>query len=632
MNGTFVKTSLPGLMQSTKKSTYPLAPVYEAITNALEAILQKHYIVEHPEITVTFAFNGLIEKDASFASVSIQDNGIGFNDDNFKRFETVFDKSKGYNNRGSGRLQYLHRFEKIEFESYFQENDSFFKRVFTCNSNNFIIGHSCKPISENNQSTGTTVTLLGHNCLKKDIDCYNRLSLHEIAQNLKKHFLLRYYLEAGKSPVINIVFNHNGSKRDCLTIKPDQMPKPKKVGSVTLNYVRYAKSDAENFSWRNVPDKTETMKWAHFELPDIENAICLCSKGVTVTSLPFDGLRKKENVDGKGYLTAFYGDVFDNDNNVNHSVDSFSFPDRHTIEESIVQGDFYRQDEEFMFIDDIKQAISDQIPEIYRDIFDVQEKQRLAIEEIAHQHAISPEVVAKARAYIRLNDTQDSIIKKLYRAQSEEQSRNNKRITEIFHDLKNLNPVDTNYQDALEKQSKKLLELIPLQNKEELGRYVIRREMVAEVLRKILAQELAQQQISATQGARKDKEGLIHDLIFKRRSKNFSNDLWILSEEYIHFDGCSEIALNKITDSSGQKLLRYVSDDELKKHGVSIDKRPDIFLYASERKCVLIELKAPDVDLSAHLNQMIKYCNVIANYAEQKIQNFYLARILIRMT
>ncbi len=118
---------------------------------------------------------------------------------------------------------------------------------------------------------------------------------------------------------------------------------------------------------------------------------------------------------------------------------------------------------------------------------------------------------------------------------------------------------------------------------------------------------------------------MVHDLIFKRRSKNSNplNDLWILSEDYVHFEGCSEMALNKITDSSGVNLLHNISDEELEKFGVKTDRRPDIFLFASEEKCVLIELKEPKVDLSDYLNQMTKYCSVIANYSNKRIKNFY---------
>jgi len=167
--------------------------------------------------------------------------------------------------------------------------------------------------------------------------------------------------------------------------------------------------------------------------------------------------------------------------------------------------------------------------------------------------------------------------------------------------------------------------MIPKQNKEELGRYVIRREMVAEILNKILSQELDYQKKKAVKGKKKDKEGLIHDLIFKRKSKDSDplNDLWILSEEYVHFDGCSDLPLNQIEYAKDKKLLKNITQEQIKKYGLKDSRRPDIFLYAEEGKCVIVELKPPQEDLSDHLNQMTKYCNLIANFSEIKIEKFY---------
>ncbi len=167
--------------------------------------------------------------------------------------------------------------------------------------------------------------------------------------------------------------------------------------------------------------------------------------------------------------------------------------------------------------------------------------------------------------------------------------------------------------------------LIEEQNKEELSRYVIRREMVADILKKILAGELKYQTQPSEEGKRKDKEGLIHDLILKRKTPDTSvlNDLWVLDEEFLHFDGCSDRPLKQIADSQGNKLLEDIPDELIDELGLNINRRPDIFLFAEEGKCVVVELKAPDVDMSNHLNQMIKYCNLIANFSKQKLDRFY---------
>ena len=47
----------------------------------------------------------------------INDYGVGFNDKEFERFTKLHDNSKGYNNQGSGRIQYMHFFENTKFES-----------------------------------------------------------------------------------------------------------------------------------------------------------------------------------------------------------------------------------------------------------------------------------------------------------------------------------------------------------------------------------------------------------------------------------------------------------------------------------------------------------------------------------
>jgi hypothetical protein len=174
-------------------------------------------------------------------------------------------------------------------------------------------------------------------------------------------------------------------------------------------------------------------------------------------------------------------------------------------------------------------------------------------------------------------------------------------------------------------RSSELLSRIPQQNKEELSRYVIRREMVARILRLIINQALDYQKQARSPGMRRNREGLIHDLIIRRKSDSTTelNDLWVLNEEFVHYEGCSDMPLDQIKLRDGRQLLRDISAAEIEKAKLSPDRRPDIFLFPEEGKCVLIELKAPNTDLSDHLQQMTKYCNLIANYAAVPVNRFY---------
>lgn len=157
--------------------------------------------------------------------------------------------------------------------------------------------------------------------------------------------------------------------------------------------------------------------------------------------------------------------------------------------------------------------------------------------------------------------------------------------------------------------------------------------MVVRLLKLALKNELAKQldwkkKKAAGETVREDQEGLIHDIIFKRKSINGPNDLWILNEEFVHFNGCSDLPLNEI-ECGGEKLIKDGIDIEEALTSVGLDighrleKRPDIFLFPEEGKCILIEFKAPGVDVSLHLDQLPKYAKLIANYSKKKITQFY---------
>lgn len=631
MSETTVKAVFKSLMENIKKSKYALSPLHEAIANSLEAILQKNSFAptEKPKITITFDFAGLLDEKKSLSQITVQDNGLGFDSQNYARFETLLDKTKGYNNRGSGRIQFVHRFDRLDVTSFYTEDGQHYKRSFSCSATKFIYGDSNVMDAEKHAS-GTTISFLAGDSLDRERAYFDALEIEDIIRDLKSKFMLRYYLESkkenSKAPIIKVIFKKNGKQVASASIAPEDMPAPTDTGSIRVQYHQLANvNDPTNIDWVNVPEREENLEWAHFKLPENDlasNGVWLCSKGVTVSPIHYEAINKHDTINGNRFLTAFYGPALDEPNNVSDSVDSFQFPDQKTVESKIREGDLYLPSEQFLFFDDIKKGINEAIPGIYKDVLDVKKDKDNRVEEIARQNGISLQIAR--RANIRLNDTPVKITEKLFKEQADHLSKSSLKIQKVFSELTTLNPVSETYQEELHAKSAELLQLIPEQNREELGRYVIRRDMIAEVLRKILAQELAYQTTDAP-GGKKDREGLIHDLIFKRKAGDTGklNDLWVLNEEYVHFGGCSDLPINQIADEQGQSLLRPISEAEIAALGVKPAMRPDIFLYPEEGKCVLVEFKALDVDLSDHLNQMIKYCNLIANYSVKRIEKFY---------
>lgn len=621
--------NLGGAMDLIKKSKYPLTPLFEAITNSLESISQREFLSnEDPLITITLHFTGLIDEVKELQRIEIEDNGVGFTEENYKRFKEFFDKSKGYDNKGTGRLQFLHRFDEIEVKSKYKIDGVERQRTFSCNRKYFPQSHNDE-LCDSNDTFLTNITLSGGAFEGDDKVFFDELLIDGVFKEIKRHFLLRFYLDKKKEdlnvPKITVKFMKDGDELGSQSLISENILEPQATGDIKVPYLKIENSKAEKIAWNTVKGKGEVIKWAHFKVPedDLEkNDVYLCSKDMPVQALVFKQIKRNESVDGFRYLTVFYGDVLDRPENVSDTVDRFCFPDKKETETS-VSDMFFNMDEEFLFFDSIKEQVNKVIPSIYKDIFDLRDVQKKDVASIAKAHGIPIEVAFKAK--INLTDNEQIITRKIYAEQSNGLAEKGFKAKKLHESLNELNPTADNYQDELEKKTIKLSALIEEQNKEELSRYIIRREMVADVLKKILAEELKYQTEPREKGKQKDKEGLVHDLILKRKSSDTSilNDLWILNEEFLHFHGCSEIQLSQIKNDKGESLLVDMTKEQIEEWGIKPERRPDIFLFAEEGKCVLVELKAPDVDLSDHLNQMGKYCRLIANYCDKKFDRFY---------
>ena len=621
---------LKGAMGLLKKSKNLLAPLFEAITNSFEAISEKTFSESEPaRITANFYFTvtGLFNEVKNFSSVEVIDNGIGFNDTSFLRYKTLLDKSKGYKNRGSGRMQFLHRFGKVEISSIFQKGQEYYQRNFYSDENT-LASDDNSTAAEEQSETGSKIALKN---FKGAIDkeSLDDITIENIQSAIKNKFLLKLYLDKEKPIQIEINFFKNKTLEKSVTVKADDIPAPTNGGELDVDYYKIENDDIFNEIDWIATGKKEKLYWVHWKLPEqdlSENGIFLCSKNVAIQPIPFLKIKKHDSIQGFRHLTAVYGDYLDRAENVNDAVDKFTIPLKKEVEKEAAENLFFDKDAEHIFIDDIEEQVKKVLPDIYTEVKELKEKQDHRVEFFAEMHGIPKEIAEAAK--IKITDSDEEIVEKLYKKQAEEVSKTNFKIQKLYESLIDLSPNDTKYQDDLEKKGAELLELIPLQNKNELTRYVIRREMVTKILGLILKNSLAYQNHSRVKGERNDKEGLIHDLVFKRKSQNDGlNDLWILNEEFLHYSGHSDTPLNQIKLPDGSFLFPANIDEDqlLTQYGIKNRKtsRPDIFLFPEEGKCILVEFKAHDIDLSDHLNQLTKYCNLIANASTTKIESFY---------
>ncbi len=175
--GKIKNTSLP--------KSHALFPLFEAVINSFQSI---EYLdnKSNSYIKITLEKNKDIESNP-VKNIIIEDNGIGFNNSNFKSFNTAYSSYKSLKGcKGVGRFKWLKAFENVKIESCYMENKTFFKRVFTFNllSENCInelINDKC------NESTFKTVVLLENS--KEEYLNYFPCDLNEIALRIIEHCL-----------------------------------------------------------------------------------------------------------------------------------------------------------------------------------------------------------------------------------------------------------------------------------------------------------------------------------------------------------------------------------------------------------------------------------------------------------
>lgn len=188
----YMKSSLTGRLQrfniSSKKI---LMPLYEAVINSIEAILESGKSVSEGSITIDiFRKNqaAVVEDEqvrSEITDITIMDSGIGFTDDNMEAFETLDSTHKIVSGgKGVGRLAWLKVFSNAGVESVFEKGGRFYKRTFSFDSEREISNLMCEELPEARTSY-TIVSLNG--C--RDMYQINK-PIEDIAAEVSEHCLL----------------------------------------------------------------------------------------------------------------------------------------------------------------------------------------------------------------------------------------------------------------------------------------------------------------------------------------------------------------------------------------------------------------------------------------------------------
>ena len=273
-------------------------------------------------------------------------------------------------------------------------------------------------------------------------------------------------------------------------------------------------------------------------------------------------------------------------------------------------------------INDIQEAVNNKASEIYTEISVKNEEFKNTLEKLKEDYLLSDEALSE----VSLGDSLDDVFKKAYNYDAKLMASQTASYEKSIQSLESLNPASETYQEHLSNIVNDFVKSLPLQNRATLSKYVARRKMVIELMGKILKRMTEAQETAK----RNEDEKLLHNLIFKQHSENpLNSDLWLINEEYMYFKGTSESQLSKVT-IDGKKVFKNDFDAEEQRYLTSLGEnrmkmRTDVLLFPSEGKCVIIEFKNPDVNVSDCLNQITKYAYFLRNFTkpEFKFVTFY---------
>lgn len=615
-------------LKSIHKSRNPMQPIFEAFTNAWEAIFER-FTAEHLQngkIVITFhytsgMFNEEEHKSCTLDKIEIYDNGLGINEKSFERIVNLRDNSKSALNKGTGRVQFLHFFNETIFESIYEKTNGEHERIVLVLSKkdaflreNAILRKDSAELTSSSEY-GTLVTFINPIDEKNDGEFFNKITPFDVKNELIIHFLSRFCESKEHLPQIIIERYENGKKLEPIFIKKEDIPNPDKTESLDVHYSKLENGkvvdslNCEHFTLLSFVQSQEQLK---------KNCIYFVSNGAIAQEVSIDSLQADDSIDGNRYMFFLRGNYFD-------SIEDDLRGNLHLIKES----EFKKQGELFpevcILVDKIKEETNEKINSVYPE-FQARKNEALKnLDELKQMFLIDEDRIVSLRKKIKTSDSDEQILAAIYRADMELVAKRDARIKAQYEQLKSLSPANQDYQIKLTEQVNSFVKLVPQQNRTNLTKYIARRKLVIEIFDMILSKELE----CVNEKGRVD-EALLHNLIFQQHSVDTeSSDIWLLDDQYLLFNGCSEKQLDKI-EVNGVKLLKEELTDEERafkiRHnmdGGEIDtgiRRPDILLYPEEGKCIIIEFKAPDVEVSMYLSQINKYAMMINNLSDDSLQ------------
>lgn len=609
-------------IDSIKKNPDCLHPVYEAITNSLESFDNSKDDSRY--IKLSFYRDGqLLDGVKKLSSIVVEDNGVGLDEKNFERLCTLRQNTKGKNNKGTGRIQFLHHFSKTLIESVYEENSTLFERKVTLSKSDVFLSNNAflyfeEPQRIQNGHRHTTVKFI-ESLDDKDEEYLNNLDIKTLKDAIIKHYISFFCSQKEFLPRMSLHFFIDGKEECSETIEAGDIPE---IDS-SLEFDVACKT-VENKQIKIVTGKTENFGIQTFKIEESvqdQNQFFLVSKGEISANKIKASISPKESYDGYRYLFLITGDYLDN-----HDTDArgeVCIKSEADLKKCARENELFC--ESVITLDDLMCCAEREINNHYS-VFKVQrEEKNNRIKELEKTFLLDSGIVDAVLPDVLSGDSDEKILERIYKVESERDAEKDAYLMKQKGKIQELNPLDKDYSKNLQEIANDMLKNTPLLNRVNLSKYVARRKIVLDVFQMVLSNEL-----KCVQDGKRIDENVLHNLLFRQQSTNSQeSDLWLINEDFIYFSGTSEIKLDSVQVNGEPLFKENLSLEELaykeKCREDAGKKRPDILLFPEEGKCLIIELKAPDVNVSEYLNQANSYASLINNLSNEKYKfhSFY---------
>ena len=573
-------------------------PIFEAVVNSILSIddriaLHNDLSKEEDYIDVTIRRDTQTSLDegkkASIQKIVIEDNGIGFDTENFKSFLTMDSQYRAERGcKGIGRLLWLKAFEGATIESTYIEEGKVYTRNFQFNEN----GIEFEEVVEQPESARILTRVTLHTIRKTFRKELQKKTANSMAKALLEHCLW-FFLRSGGAPRIRII---DGSDVVCL----DEL------------YDNYLTNREETPFIVNGVEFRALHVWSH--ISDTACRVSYCANERVVTEEKITGVAglfetQLKHGDEMLYYTCYVTSKY-LDEHVTSNRTAFDIPEQ----PETGQTDVF---EDTIYFNTIREKLRETLREYLKqdlkaNIQENRKKVELYVEQKAPYYRPILRTMQDEEITISPNSPDKSIELMLH----DKMVANEHKIIEEGHDIMQVREGET--EDEYRKRTAQFFSEAISLKEAALARYVVNRKIFIELLRAA---------VRKGEDGKYIKEEEIHNIIMPMHSESdqgqfVDNNLWIIDERLVFHSYLASdrpIKSMRITDSESLRRPDILVENSIYDNPMFIatsGKMP----YTSLR---IIEFKRPmrddfsDKTNNNPIKQCIEYVKEIRNGKKQ---------------